>query len=156
VESTWWNRDLPVLDAAVRLFQEQDFVEVRDLARETGLDPNDVAHALLDMRYEYVSEVQSMGDKEDWSIDGVTAAARRAVGQWPTPANIVASLAVAFSRQRSRSQTPSAGASSGRSPASWQTPARTSPPRSWPRSSRTRPDWRDEYHRRQLATSYQP
>lgn len=97
MESTWWNRDLPVLDAAVRLFQEQDFVEVRDLARETGQKPKDVAQALLDMRYEYVSEVQSMGDKEDWSIGSVTAEARRAVGQWPTPENVVASLAMAFS-----------------------------------------------------------
>jgi hypothetical protein len=97
MESTWWTRDRPVLDAAVRRFQEEDFVYVRDLASDTGIPVKDVARALLDMRYEYVGEVQSMGDQEGWCITEVTPEARRAVGQWPTPENVVASLAVAFS-----------------------------------------------------------
>jgi len=58
VESTWWSRDLPILDAAVRLFEQKDIVEVGDLARETGFEPKDVARALLDMRGEFVGEVQ--------------------------------------------------------------------------------------------------
>lgn len=96
MEDTWWSRDLPVLDAAVGLFQDKDFVEVGDLAGETGFEPKDVARALLDMRYVYVSEIQSMGDMDQWCITGVTPAARRAVGQWPTPENVVARLAEAF------------------------------------------------------------
>jgi hypothetical protein len=87
---------LPVLEAAVRLFQVQDFVYVSDLVRETGLQVDDVARSLLDMRYEYVGEIQSMADKNRWCITEVTPEARRAVGQWPTPENVVASLAVAF------------------------------------------------------------
>jgi hypothetical protein len=96
MESTWWSRDLPVLDSAVRLFQEDDFVYVRDLARETGLPVKDVARSLLDMRYEYVGEIQGMSEQDGWCITEVTPEARRAVGQWPTPENVVASLVVAF------------------------------------------------------------
>ncbi|MGE5136762.1 MAG: hypothetical protein ACM32E_28180 [Gemmatimonadota bacterium] len=96
MEDTWWSRDLPVLDATVKLFQRQDFVEVGELARATGFEVTDVAQALLDMRYVYVSEIQSMGPKDQWCITGVTAKARRAVGQWPTPENVVARLAEAF------------------------------------------------------------
>ena len=97
MEDTWWSRDLPVLDAAVRLFEDEDFVYVSDLARETSLEPKAVARALLNMRGEFVGQVQSMGDMDRWCITEVTPAARRAVGQWPTPENVVASLAVAFS-----------------------------------------------------------
>jgi hypothetical protein len=45
VDDTWWSRDLPVLDAAVRLAEDEDFVYVGDLARETGFDPEDVFRA---------------------------------------------------------------------------------------------------------------
>jgi hypothetical protein len=96
VEDTWWSRDLPVLDAAVKLFQSQDYVQVRDLAKATGFEIGDVAQSLLDMRYVYVSEIGSMGDQADWDISYVTEKARRAVGQWPTPENVVGRLAAAF------------------------------------------------------------
>ena len=96
MEDTWWSRALPVLDAAVKLFQTQDFVYVDDLAAATGFEVEDVARALLDMRYEFVSEVQSMGPMDRWCITGVSPAARRAVGQWPTPENVVDRLAEAF------------------------------------------------------------
>ncbi|HUY51689.1 MAG TPA: hypothetical protein VMV92_39310 [Streptosporangiaceae bacterium] len=97
MEDTWFSRDLPVLDAAVKLFQSKDFVEVRDLAGATGFEIDDVAQALPDMRYVYVSEIQTMGEKADWPIGDVTPDARRAVGQWPTPENVVARLAEEFS-----------------------------------------------------------
>ena len=98
LEDTWWSRDLPVLDAAVKLFQSKDFVEVGDLARSTGFEPEDVARALRDMRGVYVGEIQGMGDMERWCITEVTPEARRAVGQWPTPENVVGRLAEAFSK----------------------------------------------------------
>ena len=97
MEDTWWSRDLPVLDAAVELFEDEDFVEVRDLSEATGFEPKDVARALLGMRGVFVGEIQSMGDMDQWCITEVTPAARRAVGQWPTPENVVARLAEAFS-----------------------------------------------------------
>jgi hypothetical protein len=45
-----------------------------------------------------------MGDMADWSIDGVTPMARRAAGQWPTPENVVASLAVVFATAADQEQ----------------------------------------------------
>ena len=96
MEDTWWSRDLPVLDAAVQLFQEQDFVEAGELARATGFDVKDVARALRDMQGHYVGQIQSMGDMDRWCITEVTPEARRAVGQWPTPENVVDRLAQAF------------------------------------------------------------
>jgi hypothetical protein len=96
MEDTWWTRDLPVLDAAVTLFQSEDFVEVGDLARATGFEPGDVAQALRDMEGVFVGKIQGMGEMERWCITEVTPEARRAVGQWPTPENVVARLAEAF------------------------------------------------------------
>ncbi|MDQ2873611.1 MAG: hypothetical protein M3Y33_01805 [Actinomycetota bacterium] len=98
MEDTWFSRDLPILDAAVKLFQAQDFVEVGDLARATGFEPKAVARALRDMEGVFVGQVQGrMGDVDSWFITEVAPAARRAVGQWPTPENVVARLAEAFS-----------------------------------------------------------
>jgi hypothetical protein len=97
VEDTWWSRDLPVLDAAVHLLQQHDFVYVEDLARETGFEVKQIARALRDMQGVFVDLTMSMGDVERWCITEVTPEARRAVGQWPTPENVVARLAEAFS-----------------------------------------------------------
>jgi hypothetical protein len=97
VEDTWWSRDLPVLDAAVRLFEDEDFVYVGDLAGETGFDPEDVFRALAAMQGVYTGRLQGMGDLDRRWITEVAPAARRAVGQWPTPENVVARLAEAFS-----------------------------------------------------------
>lgn len=97
MEDTWWSRDLPVLDTAVQLFQQQDFVYVEDLARETGFEVKDVGRALRDMQGVFVGQIMGIGDMERWCITEVTPEARRAVGQWPTPENVVARLAEAFS-----------------------------------------------------------
>jgi hypothetical protein len=124
VEDTWFRRDLPVLDAAVELLQKQDFVAVKDIAATTGMDTEDVAQSLLDMRYEFVSEINSMGRQEDWDISRVSAAARRAVGQWPTPENLVEQLAAGLSALLSTRPTRNRARTSGPSLASSVTPAR--------------------------------
>lgn len=79
VEDTWWSRDLPVLDAAVKLLEGKAMAEVGDIARETGFDAEDVARALNAMQGVYIGKLQGM-----------------AVGQWPTPENVVERLAEAF------------------------------------------------------------
>jgi hypothetical protein len=81
----------------MHLFQQEDFVYVDEIAKETGFEVKDVARALRDMQGVFVGQIQSMGDMERWCITEVTPEARRAVGQWPTPENIVARLAEAFS-----------------------------------------------------------
>jgi hypothetical protein len=97
VRDTWFSRELPVLDAAVSLLDEGiDFPEATDIAERSGLDVKDVARALLALKGEYVDLLQSMGDPGGWAVSEVTSAARRAVGQWPSPEGVVDALAEAF------------------------------------------------------------
>lgn len=97
MEDTWAARDLPVLDAAVRLLEDDFEVQVADIAAQTGFDAETVAQSLEALEGEYVVEVhRTMGDPSVWFIMKVTAAARRAVGQWPTPESLVEQLAAAF------------------------------------------------------------
>jgi hypothetical protein len=67
-----------------------------DIAERSGLDVTDVAPALLALKGEYADLLQSMGDPGGWAVRGVTSAARRAVGQWPSPEGVVDALAEAF------------------------------------------------------------
>ena len=95
MEDTWWSRDLPVLDAAVKLLEDKAMAEVGDIARSTGFDSEDVARALNAMQGVYIGKLQGMAYRRGFTE--VTPAGRRAVGQWPTPENVVARLAEAFS-----------------------------------------------------------
>lgn len=97
MEDTWASRDLPVLDAAVRLLEDTPDIEVADIAARTGFDAETVARALEALEGEYVAELhRMMGDKSGWFISRITPAARRVVGQWPTPESLVDQLAAAF------------------------------------------------------------
>ena len=69
MESTWEQRDLPVLDAIVRYFDEEDSAVIPDVAtfaEITRMDPGQVGRAVR-------------------ALMGVTDEARQAVGQWPSP-----------------------------------------------------------------------
>jgi len=144
MEDTWASRDLPVLDAAVRLLEDKFDVRVRDIAAETGFDVNTVAQALDALEGPYVVEVRkSLGpDPSSWYIMNVTAEARQAVGQsgprrnpwsnaWPRPS----------ARPPKRNRTRSGRAAFVRWPASSALPGGMWPRRSSPRSSCTRPGW---------------
>jgi hypothetical protein len=97
VKDTWFSRDLPVLDATVALLDEGvDSPEVRDIAQRSGLEITDTARALEALNGEYVALQMMMGDPAGWFVRKVTSAARRAVGQWPTPEGLVDALAEAF------------------------------------------------------------
>jgi hypothetical protein len=89
VESTWEGRDLPVLDAVVRLFDEDVDVmpDVAQIAGITGRDPAEVHRALraLEGPFIHVPNMSVGASAENYLVDGVTAQARRAVGQWPSP-----------------------------------------------------------------------
>jgi hypothetical protein len=104
VEDTWTNRDLPVLEAAVRLLDaDGSWVAVRDIANATGIDPADVARSLTALYPRYVGEMdQFSGGPEPWTISTVTAEARETVGQWPTPESLVEQLAKAFNAAADR------------------------------------------------------
>jgi hypothetical protein len=88
MESTWETRDLPVLDAIVRYFDEHDGPEIPDVetfARITGMDPGQVARAVRALSPRFIKTAATMGGLMHVAIMGVTDEARQAVGQWPSP-----------------------------------------------------------------------
>jgi hypothetical protein len=88
MESTWESRDLPVLDAIVRYFDEHDGAEIPDVAtfaKFTGMDPTQVARAVRALSPRFIKTQASLGGLMDVAVMGVTNDARQAVGQWPSP-----------------------------------------------------------------------
>jgi hypothetical protein len=99
MEDTWYARDLPVLDAIVRFYEEEyvgQIPSVQTFADRLGMDPQQVAKAVMDLAPTYLVVGPSMGGPESVGIDGVTDEARRAVGQWPSPESVVEQIARAF------------------------------------------------------------
>jgi hypothetical protein len=99
VESTWETRDLPVLDAIVRYYDEQDGPEIPDVetfAKLTGMDPGQVARAVRALSPRFIKTGPSLGGLIDVAIMGVTDEARQAVGQWPTPESLADRIVVAL------------------------------------------------------------
>jgi len=83
------------------LLDQGDFlVTVRDIAGETGLESATVDRALEALEGPYVVEYEQFatgGDPSSWRVRKVTAAARQAVGQWPTAESLIARLTEALS-----------------------------------------------------------
>ena len=64
MEDTWVSRDLPVLDAVVRLLDAGQFaVTVADIAGETGFDPKTVDRALDALHGTYVRKYREAHDR---------------------------------------------------------------------------------------------
>lgn len=110
MEDTWVSRDLPVLDAVAGLLDEGYYaVTVADVAEQTGLDTKAVDRALEALNGQYVTEYRKLatgGIPDSWYVSGVTAAARRVVGQWPTAESVAERLAAAFSEAADGEQDP--------------------------------------------------
>jgi hypothetical protein len=110
MEDTWVSRDLPVLDAVVRLLDEgHHAVTVADAAGQTGLDTKDVDRALEALKGQYLTEYRKLatgGVPDSWYVTGVTPAARQAVGQWPTAESVTQRLAAAFAEAADAEQDP--------------------------------------------------
>lgn len=89
MEDTWQPRDLPILDAIVRHFEESDDPYLPGIPTEetfaevTGRDVREVRKAVQNLRQSYL--VVQDGGLGDSMILDVTDEARRAVGLWPTP-----------------------------------------------------------------------
>jgi hypothetical protein len=99
MESTWERRDLPVLDAVVRYFDEHDGAEIPDVetfAKLTGMDPTQVARAVRVLSPRFIKTQASLGGLMDVAVMGVTDEARQAVGQWPSPEVLVERLVQAL------------------------------------------------------------
>jgi hypothetical protein len=88
MESTWERRDLPVLDAIVRYFDEHDGPEIPDagtFAKLTGVDAGQVGRAVRALGPRFVKTGPGLGGLTELPIMGVTDEARQAVEQWPSP-----------------------------------------------------------------------
>jgi hypothetical protein len=84
------ERDLPVLDAAVAMLEDDPMVTDAAITGRTGFDLAAVRRALeaLDGAYVHLGR-----DMSGFFVDAATADARRAVGQWPTGESLVSQLA---------------------------------------------------------------
>jgi hypothetical protein len=85
VQSTWRSRDLPVLAAIVRLLDatSEPQVGVREVIEACGLSADEVASAVQNLDGEHIHLQTTIGEAGSWLVSRPTAAARRAVGQWP-------------------------------------------------------------------------
>lgn len=100
-EDTWVTRDLPVLRAVVQLYEDDEnseyWIDVFDIVQKTGLAEEVVQRALRALKsspsyFDDVSEHQRGID----AVGPPTAAARRAVGAWPSPENVVERIVAAL------------------------------------------------------------
>jgi hypothetical protein len=109
MESTWESRDLPVLDAIVRYFDEHDGAEIPDVAtfaKFTGMDPTQVARAVRALSPRFIKTQASLGGLMEVAVMGVTDEARQAVGQWPSPEVLVERLVQALREAAEREPDP--------------------------------------------------
>jgi hypothetical protein len=85
MEDVWTTRELHVLDALVRRFEERGGaatpIDGQQLADQLGMSPAEVTQAVVALRPTFVdAEVLFGGDA--YVLRNVTAEGRRAVGQW--------------------------------------------------------------------------
>ena len=88
MESTWEQRDLRVLDAIARYFDEEDSAVIPDVAtfaEISGMDPGQVGRAVRALSPRFIKTGPGLGGLTEVPIMGVTDEARQAVGQWPSP-----------------------------------------------------------------------
>jgi hypothetical protein len=83
---TWFTRDLPVLEAAAELIDEQMLpVQPQEISRQLGMDLEDVSRALVALDGPYIEMRWLQRRAGIGRVMSVTPAARREIGQWPTP-----------------------------------------------------------------------
>ena len=85
VNGIWHSRDLPILATIVRLLDEtrEPQIRVREVTEACGLSADEVASAVQALDGEHIHLQTTIGDVDSWLVSRPTAAARRAVGQWP-------------------------------------------------------------------------
>jgi hypothetical protein len=109
MESTWETRDLPVLDAIVRYFDQHDGPEIPDVetfAKRTEIDPGQVGRAVRALSPRFIKTQATLGGLTEVGIMGVTDEARQVVGQWPSPEVWVDRLAEALREAAEREPDP--------------------------------------------------
>lgn len=87
MDSTWENRDLPVLAAAAEELDREHATDPETIARATGLERG-----------------RASGDIT--VVYGLTGEARRRVGAWPTPESLAARLVEALGEAAEQTPNP--------------------------------------------------
>jgi len=92
------------------LFEEQansGLLTVREIAERSGMPVQTTWAALAAMKREFVDvEIVGGGDPGNYFVTGVSDAARRAVGQWPSAETVADSLLDALSTAADSEQDP--------------------------------------------------
>jgi hypothetical protein len=91
VGDTWFERDLPVLKAAVEVFERDgDPMEAGDIAAALKLGPDIVQRALRALSAEpFFAKGMESGNGEILCVGKPTSQALRATGQWPSPVSLL-------------------------------------------------------------------
>jgi hypothetical protein len=109
MEDTWAWRDLPVLEAVVKLFEmlpPEGALDLDEVTAEAELDQDDVAAALRALNPEFLDLVMPAAGPPAWWVRDVTPSARRAVGQWPTGKSLIDQLAAGMAEAAEREPDP--------------------------------------------------
>jgi hypothetical protein len=110
MEETWTSRDLPVLEAVITLLDEspQRLLRGGAVVQETGIEPAKVLSALHALNPEYIQlgGGAAAGRADMQIIKAVTAAGRRAAGQWPTGESLIEQLAAGLTAAAERESDP--------------------------------------------------
>ncbi|GAA1691942.1 hypothetical protein GCM10009745_41660 [Kribbella yunnanensis] len=89
MESTWESRDLPVLEAIVRLYEETGtLMSPSRIGVTAGVPESDVQKALRALQHNdppYITKLSKQGNGDVYLVGAPTGHARRTVGAWPTP-----------------------------------------------------------------------
>lgn len=85
MDDTWFERDLPVLDAATAICDDRGEARSAEIEQATGLDPDTLQRALVALQAGgFFTEVADSGNAGIWAVSGPTMRARQAVGAWPS------------------------------------------------------------------------
>jgi len=98
MRDTWLERDLPVLKAAVQVFErEGDPMDADDIAAAAQLDADTVQRALRALSTEpFFDEGQETANGDILWVGKPTGQALRVAGQWPSPESLLDRLVAAL------------------------------------------------------------
>jgi hypothetical protein len=109
MDDTWASRDLPVLESVVAQLDEllllNGHPDAVDVAGWSGWPVEEVIPALNALDGEYINLHRTL-EPEGWYVTGVTARARRAVGQWPSGENLIERLSASISEAAEQEKDP--------------------------------------------------
>ncbi|WP_205874434.1 hypothetical protein [Mycobacterium camsae] len=99
MEDTWANRDLPVLQAVVQIYEEtgRHLTRARDIARKTGFDEDTTQRALRALQtVPFFEKGPTAMGGQVIAVGPPIGTAYQVAGAWPTPESMVERLIAAF------------------------------------------------------------